>query len=74
METAGRHEDGHPVEKLPDLAKPSDPLPLALQDMGKDSVVAVDKPPVDRRKIDVARPATDPEGEKSALSRPSTES
>ncbi|MDP4979363.1 MAG: AAA family ATPase [Desulfobacterales bacterium] len=73
-ETAGRHEDGHPVEKLPDLAKPSDPLPLALQEMGKDSVVAVDKPPVDRRKIDVARPATDPEGEKSALSRPSTES
>jgi general secretion pathway protein A len=74
METAGRHEDGHPVEKLPDLAKPSDTLPLALQDMGKDSVVAVDKPPVDRRKIDAARPATDPEGEKSALSRPSTES
>jgi hypothetical protein len=74
MEDTGRNEDGHPVEKLPDLAKQSDTPPLAPQDMGKASILAVDKPPVDRRKIDAVRPATDSEGEKSALSRPSTES
>ena len=74
MEDAGRHEDGHPVEKLPDLAKPSDTPPLAPQDMGKDPVVAADKPPADRRKNDAVPPATDPESEKSALSKPSTES
>ncbi len=74
MEDAGRNEDGHPVEKLPDLAKPSDTPPLAPQDMGKDSILAVNKPPVDRRKIDAVRPATNSEGEKSVLNAPSTES
>jgi general secretion pathway protein A len=74
MEDAGRNEDGHPVEKLPDLAKPSDTPPLAPQDMEKDSILAVDKPPVDRRKIGAMRPATDSEGEKSVLNAPSTES
>jgi type II secretory pathway predicted ATPase ExeA len=73
MEDAGRHEDGHPVEKLPNLAKPSDPPPPALQDMGNDSILAVDKPPVDHRKIDAVRPAMDYKGETSALKAPSTE-
>jgi hypothetical protein len=42
--------------------------------MEKDSILAVDKPPVDRRKIGAMRPATDSEGEKSVLNAPSTES
>jgi hypothetical protein len=74
MEDTGRHEDGHPVEKLPKLAKPSDTPPLPPQDKTKDPIVAADKPPADRRKNDTVPPATDPESEKSALSRPSTES
>jgi len=72
MEDAGRNQDGHPVEKLPDLAKPSDTPPVAPRDTGKDPTVAADNPPAERRKIDPVRPATDTENEKSALSRPST--
>ncbi len=73
MEDASRNDDGHPVEKLPDLAKPSDTPPPAPQDMEKDSILAVDKPPVDRRKIDAVQPAMDSEGETSPLKAPSTE-
>ena len=72
MEDTGRNEDGHPVEKLPDLAKPSDTLPLAPRGMGKDPTVAADNPPSERRKNDAVRPATDSEGEKSVLNAPST--
>ncbi|MGB8335345.1 MAG: AAA family ATPase [Desulfobacterales bacterium] len=72
MEDTGRNEDGHPVEKLPDLAKPSDTLPLAPRGMGKDPTVAADNPPSGRRKNDAVRPATDSEGEKSVLNAPST--
>ena len=74
MEDAGRNEDGHPVEKLPDLAKPSDTPPLAPRDMGKDPTVAAKNPPADSQKKVAVRPLTDPESEKSALRRHSTES
>lgn len=74
MEDTGRNEDGHPVEKLPDLAKPSDTPPLAPRGMGKDPTVAADNPPSERRKNDAVRPTRDTESEKSALSKPSTES
>ncbi|MFZ1955595.1 MAG: AAA family ATPase, partial [Desulfobacterales bacterium] len=70
MEDTGRNEDGHPVEKLPDLAKPSDTPPLAPRGMGKDPTVAADNPPSERRKNDAVRPATDSEGEKSVLNAP----
>lgn len=73
-EDAGRNGDGHPVEKLPDLAKPSETPLLALRDMGKDPTAAAYNPPSDRRKNDAVPQATDTESEKSALSRPSTES
>jgi len=72
MEDADRNEDSHPVEKSPDLAKPSDTPPLAPQDTGKDPTVAADNPPADRRKNDAVPPATDTESEKSALRRPSS--
>ncbi|MGB7920945.1 MAG: AAA family ATPase [Desulfobacterales bacterium] len=74
MEDAGQNEDGRPVENLPDLAKPSDTPQLAPQDMEKNSTVAADNPPADRRKNDAMLPTRDTESEKSALSRPSTES
>ncbi|MGB5616713.1 MAG: AAA family ATPase, partial [Desulfobacterales bacterium] len=74
MEAAGRNEGDHPVEKLPELAKPSDAPQLTPQDMGKNEIVTVENPPADIRKNDAVPPATDPESEKSALSRPSTES
>ena len=71
-EDGGRNQDGHPVEKLADRAKPSDTPPLAPRDMEKDPTVAADNPPPERRKNDAVRPATDTENEKSVLSRPST--
>jgi type II secretory pathway predicted ATPase ExeA len=73
MEDGGRNQDGHPVEKLPDLAKPSDTPPLAPRDMEKDPTIAADNPPSEHRKNDAVRPATDTEGEKSVLNAPSTE-
>ena len=72
MEDADRNEGSHPVEKLTNLAKPSDTLPLAPQDTEKDPIVAADNPPADTRKNDAVPPATNPESEKSALSRPSS--
>jgi len=72
MEDAGRNQDGYTVGKLPNLAKPSVPPPLAPRDMGKDPTAAADNPPSERLKNDAVRPATDTESEKSALSRPST--
>jgi type II secretory pathway predicted ATPase ExeA len=74
MEEAGRNEDGHRVEKLPDLVKPSDTPPPAPPDVAKDPVVAADNPPADRRKNDAVPPASDPESEKPVLRKPSTES
>ena len=71
LEDTGQNEDGHPVEKRPDLAKPSDNPPLAPRVMGKDPTVASENPPSERRKNDAMRPATDTESEKSAQSRPS---
>jgi type II secretory pathway predicted ATPase ExeA len=74
MEAAGRNEGDHPVEKLPGPAKPSDAPQLTPQDMGKNEIVTIENPPADIRKNDAVPPATDPESEKSVLSRPSIDS